>query len=85
MDLTPAAGQVVRARIGGHECGQGRTQADGGRVVYVVDVAADAALAGCGTPGRMVTFEFAGRAISGSVEWNSDQAHELPLMVPQLR
>jgi hypothetical protein len=41
-------------------CGDGVTQADAGGVVYVVDVVADAQIAGCGATGRTVQFYFVG-------------------------
>jgi hypothetical protein len=75
-----AAGQVVRATINGRVCGEGRTQLVAGRLVYALDVAADAALAGCGAPGRQVTIALDGSVLAVGVAWDNQQARELPLV-----
>ena len=59
-----ASGQGVIAIVnnGGvtTACGSGATLTDSGKVVYVVDVVADAQKAGCGKAGRTVQFYFTG-------------------------
>jgi hypothetical protein len=78
----PAAGQAVRATIDGRVCGEGQTQLVAGQLVYTLDVAADAALAGCGAPGRKVTIEVLGLLPQASVPWSDDQAREVNLGRP---
>lgn len=51
---------IVNAGSSSAVCGDGVTQADASGVVYVVDVVADAQIAGCGATGRTVQFYFVG-------------------------
>lgn len=69
-------GQAVIAIVtsGGQSatCGVGSTIADGGGVVYVVDVVADTQRAGCGATGRTVKFYFVGnkQLATDSAAWS---------------
>jgi hypothetical protein len=76
------AGQTVQAMIDGHVCGTGQTQRVAGQLVYALDVAADAALAGCGAPGRRVTLTLDGRVLAREVAWDNQQAREVRLVAP---
>ncbi|MEP7189341.1 MAG: hypothetical protein ABI901_09150, partial [Roseiflexaceae bacterium] len=80
--VVPTAGQVVRATIDGRVCGAGQTQFVAGQLVYTLDVAADAAMTGCGAPGRLVTIMLDSRALARDVVWNNQQARELNLGAP---
>jgi hypothetical protein len=51
---------IVSAGGASATCGVGTTLADGGGVVYVVDVVADTQRPGCGAAGRTVQFYFVG-------------------------
>jgi hypothetical protein len=74
----PKVGAPVVVRVDGQTCGQGGTLADGERVVYVVYVAADAGMAGCGAPGRVVTVEVDGKVIATRV-WDILRAQDQQL------
>ena len=52
-------------------CGDGVTSSDASGTVYVVDVVADAQIAGCGKTGRTVQFYFVGvRSLAvGAAQW----------------
>lgn len=56
-------------------CGVGQVLEDGGKTVYVVDVAAQSQIAGCGATGRQIRFYFAptgntaGRLASQAATW----------------
>lgn len=77
-----AAGQSVIAIVtdgsSSTVCGAGAalTDPDSGNVVYVVDVASDGQIAGCGKTGRSIVFYFTptaasnGRLSSGSISWS---------------
>ncbi len=83
----PGSGQVpsaatVVARIAGTVCGTTRTFADSttdNQVVFAINVPADdgGPAAGCGAPGRTVTFEVAGTALPISVKWDNSRPHDL--------
>lgn len=62
---------IVSAGGASQTCGVGTTIADGGGVVYVVDVVADAQRAGCGAAGRTVQFYFVGnkQLATDSASW----------------
>lgn len=80
---TPAPGQLVEALVGGAVCGQGRTLRAGQAIVYSVAVAgAGPAAAGCGAPGRQVTFRIDGHPVSGAGAWSNTQLHMLDLRPP---
>jgi hypothetical protein len=51
---------IVNSGASSTVCGDGVTSTDGGQTVYVVDVVADAQIAGCGATGRTVQFYFVG-------------------------
>jgi hypothetical protein len=54
--LSAGPGQIVTARVGDTVCGQGLTRQVDGQVGYVVDVVSAFQVAGCGAPGRSVSF-----------------------------
>jgi hypothetical protein len=66
----PIAGALVEAEVGGTLCGQGRTEAYNGTIVYVVKVEAS-----CGS-GQSVTFRIGGRAMAGTAVWNNNLVQE---------
>ena len=74
QDFSPQPGLVVTAWIDGTQCGQAQTQAFNGAIVYVIDVAADAAAAGCGAAGRTIHFTVAGRDMPAQVVWDNTHA-----------
>ena len=75
------AGKPVTAFIGGNVCGAGLTLTVDSQVVYSVNVQADMAgrAAGCGAPGRQVTFRVDTQDIAQSAEWVAGPAREQPL------
>ncbi|HYN89684.1 MAG TPA: hypothetical protein VER55_14215 [Ardenticatenaceae bacterium] len=77
----PRAGQPVRAWIDGTLCGQAETREVGGELVYRIHVLAVApgAAAGCGTPGRQVTFQVGSQWMATDVWWNNNRPWNLPL------
>ena len=79
--FTPAAGLPVTAWVNGKLCGQGQTQELDGRIVYVLNVAADdgSTFRGCGAAGRRVTFQVAGVPMISSAPWDDTQVAYLPL------
>ena len=79
--FTPAAGLPVTAWVNGKLCGQGQTQELDGRIVYVLNVAADdgSTSRGCGAAGRRVTFQVAGVPMVTSAQWDDTQVTYLPL------
>jgi hypothetical protein len=80
--LEPTAGMTVTAWVAGTLCGQGvLTDIAGYDVAYVVDVMAEDwdEYAGCGAPGREVTFRVDGYDMAPSVIWSNDRLWELTL------
>jgi hypothetical protein len=73
MNFAPVAGQTVLARIGSQVCGQGVTRLEGGQVVYVVKVAGEGEVSGCGVTGRPVSFEVGGKRMSTVGEWDNSR------------
>jgi len=76
------AGTTVVARVGGQVCGTTMTFADSAtadQVVFAINVPADdgSAAAGCGAPGRTVTFEIDGVALLVSVGWDNSRPRDL--------
>lgn len=63
---------VVTEGASAMTCGDGVTASDPGGTVYVVDVVADAQIAGCGKAGRTVQFYFVGvRSLAvGAAQWS---------------
>ena len=60
----------------------GQIQRVAGQIVYTLDVAIDAAVAGCGAPGWLVTIVLDGRITVVGVPWNHQQAREVYLGTP---
>ena len=62
-------------------CGSTQAIDVGGEVVYVVDVPADdgADNAGCGLPGRPVSFGVDGQQAEPTAVWSNDRLWHLPL------
>jgi subtilisin-like proprotein convertase family protein len=85
--FTPTVGTLVTARVNGKVCGQVRMQLYGAQLVYAINVSADGpgSTAGCGTPGRAVTFEVRGRAMATTATWDNNGAWPLPLSSVPLR
>jgi hypothetical protein len=79
--FTPAPGMVVAAWVDGNACGQGETLEVGGEVVYSVNVFADGSrqAAGCGAPGRVVTFEVSSQVMVSTAVWDNDRLWEVAL------
>ena len=73
---TPAVGLPVVAWVNGQPCGQGGTLADGERIVYMIAVAAEAGLSGCGASGRVVSFEVGGRTVAAPATWDNTSVQE---------
>jgi hypothetical protein len=74
---------TVTAWVDGNLCGQGvLTDVAGYGVAYVVDAPADAELAGCGAPGREVSFRVGTEAMVPTAAWDNSQVRELPLGPP---
>jgi hypothetical protein len=80
--FTPTAGMTVTAWMDDHLCGQGAvTETETYGIVYVVDVlAADLGdAAGCGAPGREVSFQVGAQAMVPTAVWSNSQLWELAL------
>lgn len=75
IDGKPVAdGTEVRAFVGEKDCtqpGARGTLLEGGASVYVVAVMHESQAAGCGVPGRPVTFRVGGRATGQTAAWQS--------------
>jgi hypothetical protein len=80
--FAPALGMEVTAWIGGNLCGQAETMAVGGQVVYAINVLAedDGAAAGCGAPGRAVTFQVDSQPMVPSTTWDTSRLWEVRLL-----
>ena len=79
--FTPTAGMTVTAWVGGKLCAQSRAMDVDGQVVYSVHVLADGpgGAAGCGAPGRTVTFQVGSRVYAPTAAWDNRRLWELPL------
>jgi hypothetical protein len=78
--FTPTAGLPVTAWIDGQPCGQGQTLEIDGQVVYAVNVLAqDGSAAGCGVPGRTVTFQVGGQMMAPPAAWDNDRVWAVTL------
>jgi hypothetical protein len=79
--LAPTVGMTVTAWINGKQCGRTQTKDIDGQIVFAIDVLADDfdTAAGCGAPGRKITFHVGSEVLAPSALWNNDQVHEWPL------
>jgi hypothetical protein len=79
--FTPEPGMVVTARVEGRACGHTQAREEDGAMVYAVDVLADdgGEGAGCGVPGRAVTFSVESVAMETTAVWGNEQLHPLAL------
>lgn len=91
-------GTEVRGYVGGVDCTQlgpsyRGSATEGGVSVYIINVMHESQKAGCGTPGKTVTFTVGGRVAAQTAEWKqgpqqvnlnagSGQAPELPTATP---
>jgi hypothetical protein len=79
-EFTPMSGMPVRAYVGHVLCGRGQTAQKGRKVIYLVHVDTDRpGAAGCGAPGRMVTFQVGSQMMATTVSWDNDRPRELQL------
>jgi hypothetical protein len=85
--FTPTVGTLVTALVNGQVCGQTRTKTVDGQLVYVVHVIFDGPgqAAGCGLPGRAVTFEVGDRVMAMTATWDNNRVWTLPLSTVPLR
>jgi hypothetical protein len=81
--FTPTEGLTVTASVAGVVCGRGETRRVEGEVVYVVDVeaAGSGETAGCGEPGRQVTFAVGEQPLATAASWDNTDLHALSLSV----
>jgi len=81
LGFTPAAGMVVTAWIGGNACGQGKTLLVSGQVMYTINVLPEGTggAAGCGAPGRTITFKVGAQTMTTTAPWDIDELHALTL------
>ena len=84
--FAPTSGMTVTAWIDGHLCGRAETMAVGGQVVYAVNVLAEGdgeddrgTAAGCGAPGREVTFVVGSRLMVPRIAWDISRLWEVTL------
>jgi hypothetical protein len=79
--FTPVESQEVLALVGETVCGRGRTRAVGEQIVYSVNVNAVGTgdQAGCGTTGRTVRFQVAGRLMATTAPWDDTNLTRLDL------
>jgi hypothetical protein len=75
----PAPGMTVTALVGGQPCGQAQALEIDGQAVYAVDVADERQQAGCGAPGKQVTFRVGPNDMDTAVAWDSTWVDELAL------
>ncbi|MBN1148944.1 MAG: hypothetical protein JXA78_16910, partial [Anaerolineales bacterium] len=82
--FTPGVGMPVTAWVGGKLCGQGATRLVVGKIVYVVDVLADGwgGAAGCGAPGKTVTFKVGEQIMQITAAWDNRRLWNLDLYPP---
>jgi len=75
----PQAGMPVTAWVNDLLCGQGIVQSQAGKLVYTLNVAADALnTPGCGAPGQLVSFKVGSQQYS-TVLWNNDQIWQVDI------
>ncbi len=78
--LGGAAGEIVTAWVGDSLCGQAQTLEVDGRVVYALNVMAEAGgPPGCGAPGRQVTFRVSSQVMVPTVAWDDSRLGEVVL------
>jgi hypothetical protein len=84
--FVPTPGMEVTAWISGNSCGRAETMAVGGQVVYAINVLAEGdgeddrgTAAGCGAPGREVTFRVDSRLMEPRVAWDISRLWEVTL------
>ncbi len=79
--FTPTAGMPVKAWINGNLCGQGQTLKVNGQVVYTINVFAEGSgeAAGCGAPGRIVTFQVGSQIMAPTAVWDDSRLWALSL------
>jgi hypothetical protein len=79
--FSPVAGQVVQAWVAGQLCGEGRTLAEQGQIVFVVHVSAHstASHAGCGMLGQTISFQVGSHRMGTTALWDNRQLHPLTL------
>jgi hypothetical protein len=70
---------TVSAWVDGRSCGQAQAIGLDGQVVYAIDVVDERERAGCGAPGRMVSFRVGPQDMDTSVAWDSAWVDELVL------
>jgi len=80
-DFQPQQDMLVLARVGDKICGIGRTQDEGGAILYSVKVrSASQDSMGCGLPSRKVVFEVGSRLVAAVAEWNNERVNQLSLV-----
>lgn len=79
--FTPTPGMALTAWIGDYGCGQAETLDIEGEVMYRIDVLAEGpgGAAGCGAPGRTVTFQVASQVMAPTAAWDNNRQQELAL------
>ena len=79
--FVPTAGIPVIARIEGAVCGRGETLEVDGKIVYRIHVLANGFddAAGCGLPGREVTFEVGSLPMVTTATWDNRRLWQVPL------
>jgi hypothetical protein len=84
--FTPSAGIQVTAWVDGNLCGQGQTLEIEGQVAYTINVfgAGLGGAAGCGQPGRVVTFQVGPQAMASTALWDNNRVRELALSLTRL-
>ncbi|MBC8447193.1 MAG: VCBS repeat-containing protein [Chloroflexi bacterium] len=81
--LGGTAGETVTAWVGDSLCGQGQTLEVDSKVVYALNVMAEAGgPPGCGAPGRQVTFRVGSQVKSPTVAWDDSRLWEVVLTRP---
>jgi len=76
------AGQTITAWVGDALCGNGQIFfADGNPVFSLNVLAEEGGPAGCGAPGRQVTFRVDSQVLSPTVAWDNRRPREVPLQI----
>ena len=78
-EFVPQPGMTVTAWVDGRSCGQTQTLALNDAVVFVIDVASDTDVAGCGTAGRTIRFTIGTQEIAIQVAWDNTRALQVTL------
>jgi hypothetical protein len=77
-------GRTVTAWVGSSLCGQSRTVEADGRVVYAVNVLAEAGGPdGCGALGREVQFQVGAQVLTPTAVWDVTRLHRVPLQASE--